>query len=266
MNTRKYICVFCGSSQNAVKTFGDQVDMLADAIVSEGYGLVYGGANVGLMNRLKERVKQKGGHVIGVITPQVRKWGVVPNDIDLIEKPTDAEREAEMVRLSAAVIALPGGFGTLAELSRMAINNQHASYANSPDNPVKPLVVLNLKVQSKTGKEVGFYDHMQQQIKACHDYTFIADNHLELIDFISSPKDAVSHVKNKKGPEAAPARWWDAKEEPTAPKKSAESIASAFTVKSLCLAGMATTFGVFALRHFFNTSSSVPVETLKLTK
>jgi uncharacterized protein (TIGR00730 family) len=65
------ICVFTGSSPGASKEYGLAAKALAEELVSRGIELVYGGARVGLMGILADRVLELGGIVIGVIPKQL---------------------------------------------------------------------------------------------------------------------------------------------------------------------------------------------------
>jgi len=197
---KKYICVFCGSDQQGSVKYKDAAETLGKAIVNSGYGLVYGGGNVGLMKILADSVKAAGSHVIGVVTPEVIKLGVVQENIEVITQPSYSARKAKMASLADGFIALPGGFGTLDELSEIAINNQFASYVNAAENPVKPLIILNLQ---------GFYNGFKLQVETCLKEGFIKQNHYEMLAFESEPLNAVLSIKNFKSPAANSTRWWE---------------------------------------------------------
>ena len=84
---------------------------------SAGLGLVYGGARVGLMGAVADGALAAGGEVIGVIPRQLVEHEIAHTGLtELREVTTMHERKALMADLSDAVIALPGGTGTLDEL------------------------------------------------------------------------------------------------------------------------------------------------------
>ena len=116
----RYLCVFCGSSLGHHPGFTNMAQRLAQALVQQGIGLVYGGGNVGLMGVVATTVLQEGGTVIGVIpTHLVEKELLHPNLTTTHIVDTMHERKALMADLSAGFITLPGGFGTLEECCEM---------------------------------------------------------------------------------------------------------------------------------------------------
>jgi uncharacterized protein (TIGR00730 family) len=111
------VLVFCGSSPGARPEYAAAADELGRLIARRGLGLVYGGASVGLMGAVADGALAAGGEVIGVIPRQLVEHEIAHAGLtDLREVSTMHERKALMAELSDAVIALPGGTGTLDEL------------------------------------------------------------------------------------------------------------------------------------------------------
>jgi uncharacterized protein (TIGR00730 family) len=110
------VAVFLGSSPGTER-HREVVVMLAEALVVRGIGVVYGGAQVGLMGLLADRAMAAGGEVIGVIPRAVFAREVPHVAVTrLIEVDSMHERKARMAELADAFVALPGGVGTLEEL------------------------------------------------------------------------------------------------------------------------------------------------------
>jgi len=63
----KRITVFCGSSFGTDAIFEEQAYLLGKTLAEQNIGLVYGGANVGLMGAVANGALQNGGEVIGVL-------------------------------------------------------------------------------------------------------------------------------------------------------------------------------------------------------
>src|ERR1051326_3032274 len=110
------ICVFCGSNPGNAPAYRESARQLGKTLVERGYGLVYGGGNVGIMGEIANSVLAEGGEVIGVI-PQVlfRKEVAHMGLADLRVVESMHQRKALMAELSDAFIALPGGAGTMEE-------------------------------------------------------------------------------------------------------------------------------------------------------
>ena len=110
------IGVFCGSSVGNQPAFRQAAVELAGALARRGFGLVYGGARVGLMGVLADAMRQHGGEVIGVIPQALVDREIAHAGLtDLRVVGSMHERKALMVELADGFIAMPGGYGTLEE-------------------------------------------------------------------------------------------------------------------------------------------------------
>jgi uncharacterized protein (TIGR00730 family) len=113
----KRVLVFCGSSPGARPEYAAAADELGRLLARRSLGLVYGGARVGLMGAVADGALAAGGEVVGVIPRQLVEHEIAHTGLtELHEVSTMHERKALMADLSDAVIALPGGTGTLDEL------------------------------------------------------------------------------------------------------------------------------------------------------
>lgn len=139
----KYISVFCGSSSGAEEIFTEKATILGKAIAQKGYGVVYGGAHVGLMGAVANGALSEKGEVIGVLPKFLQKKELEHKSLTKIYiVDTMHERKAIMNELCDAIIALPGGYGTMEELFEMLTWGQLALHK-------KPIGLLNVE---------GFYD------------------------------------------------------------------------------------------------------------
>ena len=113
----KSVLVFCGSSPGARPEYAQSAAELGRLLASRGLEVVYGGARVGLMGALADATLAARGTVIGVIPTRLVEHEIAhPHLTKLHIVETMHERKAKMAELSDAVIALPGGSGTLDEL------------------------------------------------------------------------------------------------------------------------------------------------------
>jgi uncharacterized protein (TIGR00730 family) len=116
----KRVLVFCGSSPGGRPEYAQTAEELGRELASRGVDVVYGGAHVGLMGALADAALAAGGKVIGVIPNRLVEAEIAHAGLtELHIVNTMHERKALMAELSDAVIALPGGTGTLDELFEM---------------------------------------------------------------------------------------------------------------------------------------------------
>lgn len=111
------ICVFCSSNNWVDTEYFRLTEQLGEWMGSHGHTLVYGGHDEGLMECLAKAVHQSGGTVIGVIPQVLLRSGHTSQYVDVcIPCESLADRKQLMLDRSDAVVALPGGLGTLDEI------------------------------------------------------------------------------------------------------------------------------------------------------
>lgn len=117
MTEIRSIAVFCASSEAAPQEDRRVAAELGKAIAAEGWRLVYGGGNVGLMGEVARAALAGGAHVTGVIPHRLAERELALEEVDeLIHTETMRERKGIMDERSDAFIVLAGGIGTLEEL------------------------------------------------------------------------------------------------------------------------------------------------------
>ena len=114
------LCVFCGSSTGSDPAFARAAAQLGSELGKRGLGLVYGAGHSGLMGTLADAALAAGAEVVGVIPEAMveREWahrGL--HELHVVSGMH--ERKALMAELSQAFLALPGGIGTLEELTEV---------------------------------------------------------------------------------------------------------------------------------------------------
>ena len=113
----KNICVFCASKDGNNENLRVLAQELGEKIALNGLGLVYGGAQIGLMGLVADATLASAGEVIGVIPETLADREVAHPDITSLIVTRDMhERKKRMYELADGVIALPGGMGTLEEI------------------------------------------------------------------------------------------------------------------------------------------------------
>ncbi|MDR1090026.1 MAG: TIGR00730 family Rossman fold protein [Prevotella sp.] len=162
----KYISVFCGSSSGVEKIFTEQAAILGKTIARKGYGIVYGGAHVGLMGAVADGALSEGGEVIGVLPRFLQNKELEHKRLtQIFIVDTMHERKAMMSSLCDAVIALPGGYGTMEELFEMLTWGQLSLHK-------KPIALLNVE---------GFYDPLITLSEIMIEKGFLKEEYRDLL-------------------------------------------------------------------------------------
>lgn len=175
------ICVYCGSSSGNDPSFVAAAKELGSAIANHGYGLVYGGANIGLMGTIADSVLATAGIVTGVMPKSLADKEIAhPGLSELIVTVSMHERKARMADLSDAFISLPGGLGTFEELFEIWTWAQLGFHQ-------KPIAVLNVN---------GYYDKLIEFIADSTAKGFIKAAHQEMLLVSDSPHELVHMIES----------------------------------------------------------------------
>jgi uncharacterized protein (TIGR00730 family) len=137
------ICVYCGSGPGNDPAFIETARAFGRILAQSHIGLVYGGGSVGLMGETARSVIHHGGHVTGIIPGFLsEREDMLIEAQELIVVDDMHQRKQLMFTKSDAIVALPGGLGTLEEFVEQLTWSQLGRHA-------KPIVLLNVE---------GFWD------------------------------------------------------------------------------------------------------------
>lgn len=171
------VCVFTGSSPGANSDYSVAAKGLAQAIVERGCELVYGGANVGLMGVVADRVLELGGRAVGVIPKALVEMEVAhPSLSELHIVESMHARKTMMTDLSSAFVALPGGIGTLEETFEVLTWSQLGMHS-------KPVGLLNV---------AGYYDGLIEFLNRAVTERFLKPEHRDLLLIEEQPSVLLS--------------------------------------------------------------------------
>ena len=113
----KRITVFCGARLGSDESYEQQATALGIALANQNIGLVYGGADLGLMGAVSNGALSENGEVIGILPKFLQNREIAHKELtELILVDSMHERKTKMNDLCDGIIALPGGIGTLEEL------------------------------------------------------------------------------------------------------------------------------------------------------
>jgi len=115
---KKSICVFCGSKYGNSAIYKDATLELGEQLAKNEIKLIYGGGSLGLMGELSKSVHRNKGEVLGVIPKNLLKIeGINKNHGEIIITDDMHKRKKTMYENADAFLCLPGGIGTLEEVS-----------------------------------------------------------------------------------------------------------------------------------------------------
>ncbi|MET3129343.1 uncharacterized protein (TIGR00730 family) [Arcicella rosea] len=113
----KNILVYCGSSFGRNEIYKSTANNLGEVLAKQSLRLIYGGGSGGLMGVVADAVLENGGEVTGIIPSFMEEWEVQHRGLtECIVVDSMHVRKQLMAEKADAVIALPGGWGTLDEL------------------------------------------------------------------------------------------------------------------------------------------------------
>ncbi|MDR1727426.1 MAG: TIGR00730 family Rossman fold protein [Acidobacteriota bacterium] len=182
----KRVCVYCGSSPGARGEYADAARSLGRALAAQGLELVYGGADVGLMGVLADAALNAGGRVVGVIPESFADRVSHRGLSELRVVGTMHERKRTMFDLADAFVALPGGFGTLEELSELLTWAQIGLHQ-------KPCGLLNV---------AGYYDTLLRFLDHATAEGFMKPRHRAMLLVASGAEELLAQFQGYVPPSA----------------------------------------------------------------
>src|SRR5579863_3676395 len=174
------VAVYCGSANGTDPAFLDEARALGNAIAKAGMGVVYGGANVGLMGAVADAALIGGAEVIGVLPEVLSGREIAHTGLTRLETvATMHQRKARMVALADAFLILPGGYGTLDEMLEIVTWSQ-LRLRN------KPCILINT-----LGYWDGFLDFLDHTVGA----GFLKAENRALLLVAATAAEAVGRIR-----------------------------------------------------------------------
>lgn len=179
-NGKKEVVVYCASSTEIDLLYFDAASKLGELLAENGFTCVNGAGREGLMGALNDAVLKKGGRVKGIIPRFMVDAGWGHSHLtETIVTETIHERKAAMVKTADAVIALPGGVGTLEELAEIITWRQLGLYR-------KPIIILN--VNNYYQPLLSFFEKMISE-------RFMRESYRQLWQVVTTPEEAVTLIR-----------------------------------------------------------------------
>lgn len=183
--TQPLIALYCGSRSGNKPIYQEKAIALAQGLAKQGFGLVYGGASIGLMGQVADAMISHGGEVVGVIPEFMLDYEIAHHQLtELHIVQTMHERKALMAERASAFVALPGGLGTFEEILEVATwgqLNQHQ----------KPMMIYNVN---------GFYDALITQLDHAVEEGFLPPQHRAKLIVCNHAEQIYSAIANLGSP------------------------------------------------------------------
>ena len=171
------VCVFGASSANIDARYADDARELGRRLAENGWRCVNGGGSVGLMGAVTDGTLDAGGEVTGVIPKFVVDNGWCYDRLEDVVVTADMhQRKQIMSEMADAVIALPGGVGTLEELLETLTWRQLGLVKT-------PIIILN---------SLGYYDNLLSMLSHAIDEGFMKQSHARLWQVATTPEQAIA--------------------------------------------------------------------------
>jgi hypothetical protein len=169
------VCVFASSSSRIDNCYAIAASSLGSLLARAKMDVVFGGGGIGLMGRLADAVIENGGRITGVIPSFMKDEGWDHFAVSKMIVTSDmAERKKQMFAMSDAVVALPGGVGTLEELTEAMTLKQFGLYRGS-------IIILNT---------LNFYKYF---------IDFLRSEHKGMWEIANSPEEVIELLWEKDG-------------------------------------------------------------------
>lgn len=174
------ICVFAASSSKTDTVYVNDARRLGKLLAEAGHNIIYGGGDIGLMGAMADAALEGGAKVTGVIPGFMHDNGWGHKGIsELIITADMGSRKKKMFELSDAVVALPGGIGTLEELTEAITLKQLGLYKGA-------LVLLNTN---------SFYDGFLSFLESLINLSFMRSLHAGIWKVVSGPEEIIEAIK-----------------------------------------------------------------------
>ena len=190
---RKNITVYAGSADNLKQVYLDAAWRMGETLAKQGRALIYGAGKTGLMGAVADGALAAGGKAVGVINDGLNLPHLAHAGLSELEVLPDIHaRQARMTHLADGMIALPGGFGTFAELFEALTWAQIGLHD-------KPVGLLNVE---------GYFDPVVALIEQAITENYIYAEHRRFF-FVADEPAALLELMDGFTPHSGINRWME---------------------------------------------------------
>jgi len=174
------ISVFCASSQKVDPIYLHAAYELGELFSQNRINVYYGGGALGLMGKLADTMLNKEGKITGIIPSFMLEQGWGHPDIDHIVVRDMHERKKKLAEYGNALVALPGGVGTIEELLEMITLKQLGRI-------LSPIVIININ---------AFFDPLLRLFEQMIEQHFMREIHRNIWTVIKKPSEVLEAINN----------------------------------------------------------------------
>lgn len=177
------VCVYCASSPNIPDVYFQTAHQLGKLFAKNNITCINGAGSSGLMGALNDAILEHGGKVKGIIPRFMVDSGWCHRALtETVVTETMHERKQAMAHAADAVVALPGGVGTMEELMEIITWKQLGLFSN-------PIVIANIN---------GYYTPILEMLSKMVDEHFMAPFYLEMWQVAESPEEVLDCLRQNK--------------------------------------------------------------------
>lgn len=173
------ICVYCASSSQVKTVYFDAAERLGEILAANDLQLIYGGGHRGLMGKIADTVLAGGGKVTGIIPGFMCdvEWNHTGlTNLILVE--SMHERKEKLATMADAVVALPGGCGTMEELLEVITWKRLGIFT-------KPIIICNVS---------GYFDPLIEMLNRSVDENFMGEEHRKMWDVVETADQVLNAI------------------------------------------------------------------------
>jgi len=171
------VCIFASSSSRINSDYADAASELGLLLSRAGTEVVFGGGGIGLMGKLADTIIENKGTITGVIPSFMKDQGWDHSDVNEMIITSDmGERKKQMFAMADAIVALPGGVGTLEELTEAITLKQLGLFRG-------PVIILNTLDFYKS--LIDFFEHMVSE-------NFLRYEHKAIWEIADTPEEVMT--------------------------------------------------------------------------
>ncbi|MEQ9763153.1 TIGR00730 family Rossman fold protein [Streptococcus sp. ZJ151] len=180
------ITIFCGANSGKNPIYAQKTKALATWMVDNKHSLVFGGGKVGLMGILADSLIAAGCETIGVMPTFLKEREIAHTGLSqLIVVEDMSSRKAKMMSLGQVFIALPGGPGTLEEISEVI------SWSRIGQND-KPCLLFNVN---------GYFEPLKKQFDHMVEEGFLSQEDRDKVLFTDDINEMEAFIQNYQAPQ-----------------------------------------------------------------